>query len=993
MRFNARGAARRIVGRLGVRLGRRAALTHVGAWLLGVVVLAIGLTVWDLRRVTLADALASSDNLAIVLAEQANRSVQAADLVLREIQERIAALGVATPADFRRVLRTQEMHEFLRSRADRLPQVDNIALVGADGVRVNYSLGWPAPAIDMSDREYTRHFTTQDDPGLFISEPVVNRATYVWSLYLVRRVNGPHGEFLGMVLGSVPLTVFAELFQSINLPRSETFVLIRRDGTVLVRHPDPVDRAGMKMPPGTPWYTLVAQGGGHYESPGVFDATTRIVAVRPVSDYPLVIDVALSKDTALAHWRREATLIALGTICATGCLLLLLHALGRQFRRLEEQRAALAASRARLAATSRELATTLASMDQGLVMVDAAGTVAVCNRRAIELLDLPAELMAVRPCIDAVAPLRSLTDGCGRHGAPTEASAAIADERDLPQVYERTLPNGRIVEVRSGPLASGGGWMATFDDITARRHAEQQVVFAKAESRAKSGFLAMMSHEIRTPMNGVLGLAGTLFDTALTEQQSRTVAAIQESGNSLLRILNDILDFSKLDAGQMRLEEFPFSPATLTHDAVSLLGPMAAAKELKIDAMCDDGLPGALLGDAGRLRQVLLNLVSNAIKFTQFGSVTIRAACPARDDRSATIVWTVTDTGIGIPPDRIAGLFAEFFQADASITRRFGGSGLGLAISKRLIGQMGGTIAVKSEPGEGSTFEVTLRLPITEPVHAAAAPPVDAAAALETRLRRLGRPARILFAEDNPTNQLVALQLLRGFDVQVDVVANGLEAVHAASGFLYDVICMDMRMPEMDGLAATRAIRAMGGHLATVPIIALTANAFPEDVAACFDAGMTGFVAKPVSKQSLLAALLPALGQTNPVDTIATRAPGADRTDAALDRQGFARLKQDIGEDGVAGLVAMFEAETRARLILIADRRLDRVPLTREVHSLKGTAGAACAVSLARLAVALETRLTRGEGVAEADVPALTEAFEAWRGEVHATESREVLTA
>ena len=304
MRFNARGAARRIVGRLGVRLGRRAALTHVGAWLLGVVVLAIGLTVWDLRRVTLADALASSDNLAIVLAEQANRSVQAADLVLREIQERIAALGVATPADFRRVLRTQEMHEFLRSRADRLPQVDNIALVGADGVRVNYSLGWPAPAIDMSDREYTRHFTTQDDPGLFISEPVVNRATYVWSLYLVRRVNGPHGEFLGMVLGSVPLTVFAELFQSINLPRSETFVLIRRDGTVLVRHPDPVDRAGMKMPPGTPWYTLVAQGGGHYESPGVFDATTRIVAVRPVRDYPLVIDVALSKDTALAHWRR-----------------------------------------------------------------------------------------------------------------------------------------------------------------------------------------------------------------------------------------------------------------------------------------------------------------------------------------------------------------------------------------------------------------------------------------------------------------------------------------------------------------------------------------------------------------------------------------------------------------------------------------------------------------------------------------------------------------
>jgi signal transduction histidine kinase/CheY-like chemotaxis protein/HPt (histidine-containing phosphotransfer) domain-containing protein len=663
---------------------------------------------------------------------------------------------------------------------------------------------------------------------------------------------------------------------------------------------------------------------------------------------------------------------------------LLLHALARQFRRLEDQRAALQASEARLAATSRELETTLASMHQGLVMVDAGGAVAVCNRRLIELLDLPAELMAVRPCIDAVAPLRMLTDGVDRHGATTGDNAAIDNDRNPPQVYERTLPNGQVIEVRSGPMASGGGWMATFDDITARRHAEQQVMFAEAESRAKSGFLAMMSHEIRTPMNGVLGLTGTLFDTELTEQQSKTVEAIQDSGNSLLRILNDILDFSKLDAGQIQLEESPFSVATLTQDSVSVLGPKATAKGLRIDAMCDDGLPAALLGDAGRLRQVLLNLVSNAVKFTEHGSVTIRAACSECDDAAATIVWTITDTGISIPPDRIDGLFQEFFQADASITRRFGGSGLGLAISKRLIEQMGGTITVKSQPGEGSTFKVTFRLPITEPAQEEAVPPVDATAVFATRLRRLGRPARILYAEDNPTNQLVALQLLRGFDVQVDVVANGLEAVDAASGFLYDVICMDMRMPEMDGLAATRAIRAMGGHLATVPIIALTANAFPEDVAACFGAGMTGFVAKPVSRKTLLAALLPALGQTDPVDTIATLAPGAAGTDEALDRQSFARLKEDIGEDGVAELLAMFEVETRARLALIADRRLDRTTLAREVHSLKGAAATACAVSLARLAAALETCLERGDGVAEADVSALTEAFEAWRAEVHA---------
>ena len=254
--------------------------------------------------------------------------------------------------------------------------------------------------------------------------------------------------------------------------------------------------------------------------------------------------------------------------------------------------------------------------------------------------------------------------------------------------------------------------MATFDDITARRLAEQQVVFIEGESRAKSGFLAMMSHEIRTPMNGVLGLASALCDTALTEDQHKTVVAIQDSGNSLLRILNDILDFSELEPGRCSWRTRAFSVATLTEDPISLLGPKATARGLRIEAICEDGLPEALLGDAGRLRQVLLNLVSNAIKFTQRGSITLRVACAERDGHAATIVWTITDTGIGIPPDRIGGLFGEFFQADASITRRFGGSGLGLAICKRLIEQMGGTIAVRSQAEVGSTFTVTLRLPV-----------------------------------------------------------------------------------------------------------------------------------------------------------------------------------------------------------------------------------------------------------------------------------------
>ena len=420
-------------------LRRRVGLTCFGAWLLAVVVLAIGVTVWDLREATLAEALASTDNLAIVLAEQTSRSVQAVDIVLREIQERIAVLGVATPEAFQVVLRTEELHKFLRSRADRLPQVNNFALVGADGVRVNYSTGWPAPAGDMSDREYTRHFATQDDPDLFVSEPVVSRATGVWTLYLVRRVNGPGGAFLGMVLGSVPLTALSEPYRSIKLPRSESFLLLRRDGTLVVRHPNFSNRIGMKLAANPAWYALVAQGGGHYEPVSSLDGTKRLVAVRPLRDYPLVVNVGLSKAAALAHWWHEAKLIAFGTVCAAVCVLLLLRALGRQLLRLEKEQAALGdrnadltemadalkESEARTATTSHELETTLASMDQGLVMVDAGGAVAVCNRRSIELLDLPAELMALRPCFDTVRSLLLLTDAFGTHDMTAEAFAGL----------------------------------------------------------------------------------------------------------------------------------------------------------------------------------------------------------------------------------------------------------------------------------------------------------------------------------------------------------------------------------------------------------------------------------------------------------------------------------------------------------------------------------------------------------------------------------------
>ncbi|CCG41846.1 hybrid sensor histidine kinase/response regulator [Magnetospirillum molischianum] len=1011
------------------------------------------------------------DNLTQVLERQIMMAVEKTGIVL----------GVSAN-DFRSALDGTQQFDRLEANLglDRMmafipeAMADSLRVIDAEG-RIVFNAGASAalPDVTVGDRAYFLRQKSDPAAGLLLSEPLQGRLDGTWLINLSRRISAPDGRFLGVVQAALPTDYFQSLFSGLDIGKDGSVALIDTNRRLLARYPARPERIGTIIDSEQIRISLEeGRTTGSYETESRVDGVRRLFTFRKIDRLPYLVIVGRAHSEFIEGWQRKEIFYNIAFLGLSLALLSFLYLLQRhteENRRLVNQ----------VFDASRE----------GIVVTDAAGKIIIANAGFTAITGYTqSEVIGQNTAI-----LRS-----GRHGPDFYKAlwdkllregtwrGEIWNRRKSGEVYPQLLSISAL-RTRNGVATH---YIGLSSDITELQQARQQ---AEAGNLAKSEFLATMSHEIRTPMNGVIGMTGLLLDTKLTEEQRIFAQTIRESSESLLSIINDILDLSKMEASRLDFEETSFEIRPLVEGVIDILSPRVRGRDIDLTCLIPAGARGVFRGDPGRLRQVLLNLVGNAVKFTESGTISIVVAVADGRDGRTILTATVTDTGIGIPDAAKPRMFDTFTQADASMARRFGGSGLGLAICKRIVDWMGGEIGFESREGKGSTFwfkvpilrsdetpseaaggaeldgvkvlvvddtqtnrdilrqqlegwgarvtafdsaaiaieairnantagqpfdavvldhlmpeisgldltvllrsdPLTATLPLVMATSADLATlqprlerlridevlvkPVRQSALLNAMLRCLGRPPidtpqtivpaadfpiattplRILVAEDNAINQQVAVGLLAKLGHRADVADDGAEAVERVAAGEYDLVMMDMQMPHIDGLGATRLIRALPAPKAKVTIIAMTANAMSDDRDTCLAAGMDDYISKPIDLKRL-------------TDMIARwdkhlQAARDERAVVPVDHAAMEDLRNALGKESFQALLDRFWATLPAAL---ADLRRaaesgDSAALSASAHALAGAAGNLGFPLLCRRLLGLERRTPNDGPVGE----------------------------
>jgi signal transduction histidine kinase/ActR/RegA family two-component response regulator len=798
------------------------------------VVVAAGSAAWLILR-TEHDAIVETEGRVARFASGAeaalNRTMIETDLLLAAMSDLLAPGGrfEVGPAE-----------NILRGEVKRNLEYRDLVIIDGDG-RVLAAAREQTGRLGLPLTPRFVHDTLgQSTPALAISAPALNPATSERAIYFARAVTlGPNRRVLAVA--EVPVSIITTILaQSVQIP-GLVVTLERADAQLLASVPASDSQLGERI--GVP-LPARALDGVPIQAGGRLDGAPSVLSVRPLLYRSLRISAGIPHDTALADWRQDRNLIAMVTAIFIAMILAAGAATHWQIGRL-------AHARLELARAKDNMDRALASMADGFLLCDADDRIVAWNNRYLEMFPW------LRAVIGVGVGFGSLVEAGAQALAadPVEQSAwrerRWAHHRSGHATFELELQDGSVIHVIERRTPDGGTVSVMRDITLAERELTRAKAAAEASNRAKSHFLAAMSHEIRTPLNGVLGMNSLLLKTRLTDEQRSYARTIRTSGKALLALINDILDLSRVEAERLELVIAEFDPRRLVEDVAASIAPRAHDKGLAFAVHFQRDLPAVLLGDEGRLRQVLFNLIGNAVKFTERGSVNIEIGARLLDDEQVELVASVRDTGIGIAADALPGLFERFKQADNGIARRYGGSGLGLAISRGLIDLMGGRIDVETEPGRGSTFRVNVSLRRGQSLNVASADTTFDGAADMVAAGGL----HVLVAEDNEVNQHVVRAMLTNLGYSCEMACDGLEVVSKVTAGRFDLILMDIQMPNLDGLAATRRIRALGGIVAHIPIIALTANAMVEDKQAYIEAGMNEHVSKPIEIGKLALAI------------------------------------------------------------------------------------------------------------------------------------------